>query len=125
MSTQLKFRYTFKHKIFKKEVSLYHFTLEEIEKGALIQVLNSGMIENGYELISRDQYVGVKDINSKEIYERDNIKCLKLEPGRNYTSNSEVLFLNSRGAYVEIGDGITFLRELGEIEIIEKQRSFK
>jgi len=44
-----KFKYTFKN-IFGDK-TIYYLTLEEVKKGVLSQILNSGMRENGYQLI--------------------------------------------------------------------------
>lgn len=93
ISRQIKFRYVFKHKVFK-DVSLYHFTLEEVEKGALAEVLSSGMTENGYELVSKDQYIGRKDKKGKEIYERDII-----EGGQNGHWRGVVKYENKDAAF--------------------------
>ena len=46
----LKLKYVFKNQIFG-DVSEYILTEEEIKTGSLQKILNSGMIENGYELV--------------------------------------------------------------------------
>lgn len=45
-----KFRYTFENDIFG-DISTYVLTIDEIKQGALQEILNSGMKENGYILI--------------------------------------------------------------------------
>jgi hypothetical protein len=44
------FKVTFKNKIFR-DISEYHLTEIEMKMGALPIILQSGMKENGYELI--------------------------------------------------------------------------
>lgn len=56
------------------EFSYYYLTLEEIENGAVNQILKSGMVENGYELVARDISICIEDKNKKEIYENDILK---------------------------------------------------
>ena len=85
----LKFRYVFKHKIFN-DISMYYFTIKDIENGKVAKVLKSGMIENGYELIARDLYIGYKDINRKEIYENDIVVVDDREIGAKDISKGEI-----------------------------------
>lgn len=54
-----KFRYIFKNKYFS-DFSFYYLSLKEIEEGILTKILQSGMIENGYELIGRDNCINFK-----------------------------------------------------------------
>lgn len=65
----MKVRYVFKHN--KTGVIEFRYaTLEEIENGILFQ-FKKELESFGYELISRDQYIGMLDVNNKEIYEND------------------------------------------------------
>jgi hypothetical protein len=47
----------------------FYFTIEDIEKNAL-QILDT-FLDDGFDIISRDSYIGICDKNKKEIYEND------------------------------------------------------
>lgn len=56
---ETKIRYVFKNRYFC-DLSFYYLSLKEIEDGALDKIQQSGMIENGYELINQDKYTNFK-----------------------------------------------------------------
>ena len=88
-----KFRYVFKN-IISNDISIYYFTLKEIEDGGLNKVLKSGMLENGYRLIARNVCSDLEDKNGKEIYEEDIVKVSVTYNGdhRIPEHNTEIIF---------------------------------
>ena len=67
---KIKFRYILKH---KGKIKVVYATLEEIEQGKMDDYLmqKSEKFRNKNNVIARNQYVGRKDKNDKEIYEED------------------------------------------------------
>lgn len=72
MSREIKFRYVFKRKA-DGHIYMLEFKIELLEDGSPNPV--ESMIQNHlWELVSRDQYTGLKDKNGNEIYEWDIIQ---------------------------------------------------
>lgn len=116
-----KYRYMFKQ-IIHRDISFHYLTLKEIEEGAVIKILQSGMIENGYILIAKDLFTGFLDKNEKELYEGDTVKgeyeCLM----QTHSFIGEIVYCISDGCWVI--DCGSWSRHLGafiqEGQVVEK-----
>lgn len=63
----IKFRYVFKNKS-TGELIYEFYNIKQIER---LNFISRFLKNNEFELISRDRYIGMLDINGKEIYEND------------------------------------------------------
>lgn len=79
---EIKFRYIFRNK-FTGITYRFYFTLEQLEHTELYK--RSPIFHSEYyEIISRDQFVGLKDSKGNDLYERDILKWDEKEWGSPY-----------------------------------------